>query len=147
LVAYLPTGDYVVQIGTVNNTTGNVVVVVQSETVLNPTALVAGSTVIGSVTTDAPLALYSFSSLLEPAYLYLDSSLPDQGVQARLINTVTGNVSATFYQDMLGARLRIPGASRHISLKLHKANLPCVLWRRVWETAVTLLGERLRRPL
>jgi hypothetical protein len=118
LVAYLPAGNYVVQIGTINNTTGNVVVVVQAETVLNPIALVAGSTVTGSVTTDAPLALYSFSSLLEPAYLYLDSSLPDQGIQARLINTVTGNVSATVYQDMLGARLRIPGGIQAYQLEI-----------------------------
>jgi hypothetical protein len=65
----------------------------------------------GTVDPGAPLALYTFAALAEPALLYVESSTPPSGVGVRVVNTTTGAESAHVAPDLLGARLRIPAGS------------------------------------
>ncbi len=114
LAAYLAAGDYVVEVGTVNDTTGNVVVFIQTEVPITPVPLPLAALTTGTVSAAAPLALYSFDALPEPAYLYLDSA----GVQIRLLDTTTGRVSATLNTDLFGARLRLPAGTARYQLEI-----------------------------
>ncbi|HEX3050823.1 MAG TPA: SH3 domain-containing protein [Aggregatilineaceae bacterium] len=114
LTAYLAAGDYVVEVGTVNNTTGSVVIFVQTEVPIAPVPLPLATLTNGTVSAAAPLALYSFSALPEPSYLYLDST----SVQIRLLDTTTGRVSATLNTDLLGARLRLPAGTALYQLEI-----------------------------
>ncbi|MCL4248978.1 MAG: hypothetical protein KJ065_12600 [Anaerolineae bacterium] len=106
----LAAGTYTVEIGTLHGTPATVIVLV-SELPITVNALTAGSAVTSAVSSAAPVALFSFAALTEPAYLYIDSGLPSMGVEARLLDTSTGRVSATLAVDVLGARLHIPASS------------------------------------
>ncbi|MEP7290324.1 MAG: SH3 domain-containing protein [Chloroflexota bacterium] len=111
LSTLLNAGSYVVQVGARNNATGLIVLVLQSETAVTSSTLTPGSPLNGVVSAGAPLALYSFNALSEPAYLYIDSSLPTSGVTARLINSGDGAVNGQVDATVIGARFRIPGGS------------------------------------
>lgn len=111
LNALLNAGSYVVQVGTLNNTTGLVVLVLQSETTVTSETLTPGTLLSGTVNTGAPLALYSFTSLSEPAYLYVESSQPDSGVNVRLTDAGSGTVSGMINASLTGARFRIPAGN------------------------------------
>lgn len=118
----LDAGSYVVQVGSANNTAGLVVLVLQSETAITSTALALASPISGSVDSAAPLALYSFSAVAEPAYLYVESAAPDGGATVRLVNTTTGAASAELQADLLGARLRIPAGSASYQVEVQQGD-------------------------
>lgn len=111
LNALLNAGSYVVQVGALNNTTGLVVLVLQSETAVTSETLTPGTLLSGTVNTSAPLALYSFAALNEPAYLYVESSQPNSGVNVRLTDAGSGTVSGMINASLTGARLRIPAGN------------------------------------
>ena len=90
LTAYLPAGEYTVEVGSVNGGTGDVVVLVQTETPVTPTSLIAGSPAPGTLNMQSPFAVYTFTALDEPAYLYADSLLPEAGLHFRVLNVTTG---------------------------------------------------------
>lgn len=107
LNSLLAAGSYVVEVGGTTDATGLVILVVQSETPLSVTQLPTGQRVQGTVDGAAPLALYSFSAMGEPAYLYVDSDAPDAGVPVQVVNTTTGQVSGQSGADVIGARFKI----------------------------------------
>ncbi|HML21945.1 MAG TPA: SH3 domain-containing protein [Aggregatilinea sp.] len=118
LNAYLPAGDYTVEVGGVNGGTGDVVVLVQTETPVTPTPLVTGSPASGTLGTQSPFAVYTFTALSEPAYLYADSLLPETGLHFRVLNVTTGDVSADLSGDLPGARLTIPAGTAEYQLEM-----------------------------
>ena len=107
VTAFLTAGSYSIEIGT-RDAAGTVFAVVQSETPIEPGVLPVGAAVSSEVTPQLPLALYTFSALAEPAYLYIESGLPESGVHVRVLDETTGRASATLDAALLGARLRIP---------------------------------------
>ncbi len=111
LNALLDAGDYVVQVAAANSAAGLIVVFVQNEAPITTTTLALASPVSGTVNTSAPLALYTFTALAEPALLYIESSDPTGGVNVHVVNTTTGVDDALIAPSVLGARLRIPAGS------------------------------------
>ncbi len=118
LNAFLPAGDYVVEVGARNGTTGSILVAVQGEMPVTPFPLAAASPIQGVVTVQSPVAVYTFSALPELAYLYAGSLLPDVGVQVRVRNLTTGRLSAAVDPDLLGARLVIPAGNAAFQLEI-----------------------------
>ncbi len=118
LTVYLSAGEYAVEIGTAAGAAGSVIVVIQSETPIEPVPLPVGTVVSDQVLPQFALALYSFSALAEPAYLFIDGTSPDAGVQVRLLDAESGRVSATLSSAVLGARLRIPPGSASYQLAI-----------------------------
>jgi hypothetical protein len=114
LTALLDPGTYVVEVGTANDTSGLVVVLLQTEIPISATTLAPATLTNGVVNPAAPLALYRFSAMPEPAYLYVESASASSGVSVRLVNTTGGTVSGEITPDVLGGRLRIaPGSAEY----------------------------------
>src|SRR5690606_20356592 len=88
----LQPGTYVVEVAGANGTAGQVVVAVQRETPITPVALVIGVAIEGLVNDSTPAALYEFGSLSEAAYLYVESRLPEWGVNILITNVETGQI-------------------------------------------------------
>ena len=121
LSALLNAGSYVVQIGTANNTSGLVVLVLQSESPVTTTALILATPASGIVDSAAPLALYSFRALTEPAFLYVRGASPDGGINVRLVDTTSGGVSGQFGADLIGARFQIPAGTAAYQVEVQDA--------------------------
>ncbi|HVU15240.1 MAG TPA: SH3 domain-containing protein [Phototrophicaceae bacterium] len=100
-------GSYVLEVGTANNTSGLVIVVLQSETAVTTTPLTPDTPVTGSVSPTAPLALYSFTSGSTQSFLFVRSNQGDNTINMRLIDTTSGAVSGQISPDLIGARFRI----------------------------------------
>lgn len=114
LTALLAPGSYVVQLAAANNTAGLLVVVLESEVPVAATTLTPGAPLNGIVNPAAPLALYRFSALAEPAFVYIESASPSSGVSARLVNMTSGQLSGELAPDLLGGRWRIaPGSAAY----------------------------------
>ncbi len=111
LSALLDAGGYTIQVGSINNTAGSVIVVVQSADPITTGQLPIASVVIGQVTADVSTATYNFTALPEPAFLYFESTMPTGGATLHLKNTATGNESVINGADVSGARFRIPAGS------------------------------------
>jgi hypothetical protein len=118
LNAFLNAGSYIVEVGTVNDSSGTVILVAQSETPLTATALPANSLVSAEVTLETPIAVYTFTSLAEPAFLYIESGLTDRGANIRILNTATGNVSGSIASEMTGGRFRIPATNINYQIEI-----------------------------
>ncbi len=111
LTALLDAGGYTIQVGSVNNTVGSVIVVVQSAEPITTGQLPIASVVIGQVKADVTTATYNFTALPEPAFLYFESTMPTGGATLHLKNTATGNESVINGADVSGARFRIPAGN------------------------------------
>ena len=111
LSTFLNAGSYVVEVGSTNEGQGTIILVVQSETPVDVQILLPSSTTNGEVSAEAPMSVFSFSALSEPAYLYVESGLADSGSEVRLLNTTTQRTSGIIGADVLGARFRIPAGS------------------------------------
>ncbi len=111
LTVLLDAGTYTVQVGTVNNSVGSVIVVVQSATPVTTGQLPIASVVIGQVTADATSATYNFTAFPEPAFLYFESTLPTGGATIHLKNMAAGTESVINGADVSGTRFRIPAGS------------------------------------
>ncbi len=118
LAALLAAGDYVVEVGTTNGTTGLVVLNVLSETPVTQTPLTVGAPVTGSLSADAPAAFFSFSALAEPAYLYVDSDSTASGVHLRFGDGATGKTIAESSADVLGVRYRFGAGSQGYTVEI-----------------------------
>ncbi len=118
LTALLNAGSYLVEISTVNNTSGSVIVVVQSETPVSTGQLPIASIVGGQVTTDTPTTTYNFTALPEPAFLYFESSQPIGGPNILLRNTTTGTETTINGVDISGTRFRIPAGAAAYEIQL-----------------------------
>ncbi len=112
----LQAGSYVVEVSAANNTTGLVILVVQSETPLNTTMLTAGQHINASVSASEPMMLYRFDALTEPVYVYIDS--PDGGVNVRFGDGVTGKQIAESGAEVLGARYRFGAGSQNYIVEI-----------------------------
>lgn len=114
LNAVLQPGSYVVEVAGANGTAGQVVVFVQRATPITPVGLVTGIATDGLVNDSTPAALYEFGNLAEAAYLYVESRLPEWGVNVLIKNVETGQIVGQSLSDVLGARFRFaPGSSNY----------------------------------
>lgn len=124
LSAVLIGGEYIVQVGAANNTSGTVLVIVQAETPISVEALAPGVAVTGVVSSVSPLALYTFSALDEQAFLYIESQMPDHGPFVRVLNAEDGRVRAEIAPELAGARLRIPPGAVTYQVEVAYADFP-----------------------
>ncbi len=111
LTALLDAGTYTVQVGTINNTVGSVIVVLQSATPVITGQLPIASVVSGQVTAEAATATYNFTALPEPAFLYFENTLPTGGANINLKNMTTGTENVVNGADVSGTRFRILAGS------------------------------------
>jgi hypothetical protein len=111
LSAFLNAGSYIVEVSAANDGQGTITLALQSETPVNVQPLLPTNVVDSEVNAEAPIAVFSFNALPEPAYLYVESDLPDSGSDVRLLNTTTQRVIAMVSADVVGARFRVPGGS------------------------------------
>lgn len=118
LTALLNPGIYAVEISTVNNTTGNIIVVVQSETAVTTGQLPIATVVAGQVSEDAPQAVYNFNAFPEAAFLYVESSVEANGANILLRNLATSTDSTINGADAIGARFRIPAGAAAYEVQL-----------------------------
>ncbi len=118
LTTFLNAGSYLVEVGIAGAEPGMVVLIVQNETPVTVTPLFAGTAVTGEVTVQAPLALYSFSALLEPAYLYVESALETGGPNVRLVDNTTSSTIGSLSASALGGRFRLPAGSSTLQLEV-----------------------------
>lgn len=139
LNALLNAGSYVVQVGTLNNTTGLVVLVLQSETAVTSETLTPGTVLSGTVNAAAPLALYSFAALSEPAFLYVESSQPNSGVNVRLTDAGSGALSGMINASLTGARFRIPAGNAAYVVEVETGGTAAELFT-ICLTAVSIGG-------
>ncbi len=123
LTTFLNAGSYVVEVGIAGGEPGMVILIVQNETPVTVSPLTVGTAVTGEVTVQIPLALYSFSALPEPAYLYVESALETSGPNVRLVDTTTGSTIGTLNAAALGGRFRLPaGVSTFQAEVTHNAS-------------------------
>lgn len=118
LTALLDAGSYDIQVSTVNNTSGTVIVVVQSEVEVTTGQLPIASVVAGQVSPDVPQASYNFSALPEAAFLYVENTLPTNGADILLRNLTTNTDSIINGADVTGLRFRIPAGAAAYEIQL-----------------------------
>lgn len=107
LAAFLPAGDYTVQVSAANGAAGLVVVVVADEASISAEPLAVGVPVSGTVSAERSIAFYSFDALSNPAYLYISGRQPDLSGEIRVVNVATGATSALIGAVISDARLQI----------------------------------------
>src|SRR5690606_26506186 len=66
LTTVLDAGDYVVEVGALGGATGTVIALIQEEVPVTITELLPGGSTSGEVSTEAQVALFSFTALGEP---------------------------------------------------------------------------------
>lgn len=118
LTTFLNAGSYIVEVGITSGEPGMVILIVQNETPVTVTPLAAGTVVSSEVTAQIPLALYSFSAMAEPAYLYVESALAQSGPNVRLIDTANGNEVASLDSSAVGGRFRLPAGASAFQVEL-----------------------------
>ena len=122
LTTTLDAGSYIVEVGTLDNAAGLVVVVLQSEIAVSSTPLVPTNVISSVVSDSAPMMLYSFSGIdTLDAYLYIETGMSDSGVSAQLVNKTTGKLSAQVEADVLGSRLHIPAGSDAYQVEIQQS--------------------------
>lgn len=122
--AVLSPAAYTVEIGSANGGAGSVVVAIQSETPLVVQALSPGALVSAEVSAAAPVTVYSFSALAEPAVLTFESILPDGGPSVRIMNVLTRAVVATIAPEWGGAIYSIPANGQAYELMITHSGRP-----------------------
>ena len=121
LSALLDAGSYTVRVGAVDNTTGIAILVLQSETAVTTTPLTPNTPVAGVVNATAPLAIYSFSAMTDPAYLYVKSGQQTSGVSLSLTDTAAGKSVGQMDASVLGERLEIPAGSTAYQVEIRQS--------------------------
>lgn len=111
LSAFLTGGSYVVTVGTANNSTGTVALVLQTEQTPVTTALQPGQPLNGALSQQQSLQLYTFNALQERAWLYITSQDEAAPVSARVTNSLTNALVALVSPELGGARMTIPAGS------------------------------------
>lgn len=105
-------GSYVIEVAGANNSSGLVILSVQSQTPLPVTPLTPGVAVAGTLTAEVPVVVFEFSQLAENAYLYVDSLLPDQGTAVQIVDMTTLTAAAGSKAPIVGARFQFaPGGN------------------------------------
>jgi hypothetical protein len=117
-------GSYVVQVGTVNGAAGLVIVVLQNEVPVPTAPLTPGVPVNTVVGPQVPLVIYTFTSLSDPAFLYVDGESAEEGVSIHIVNTTTGQTSAQVEADLLGVRFRIKPGANSYQVEIHGGDTP-----------------------
>lgn len=119
--ALLTAGDYVVQLQSLNNTTGTVILLVQSETAVSMTDIGLDTFVSETLDDTLPVALYRFGALPEAAYLYIESDLPQGGLSAT-VTSQNGEVVGMLGTGLTGVRFSVPLSSSSYTLQLTRAD-------------------------
>lgn len=118
LSTLLDAGEYVIQVGSVDDARGTVVLLLEDVAPGGVTPLDLGAVVAADVSADAPLAIYDFGAGSESLYLFVVTGWPEQGPSIQLVNVESGQVSAAFAGDIASGFLRIPAGSAHYQLKV-----------------------------
>lgn len=118
LTTVLDVGDYVVQVSTVDDARGTVVLVLEDVAPGGVSPLVLGEVVADDVDAEAPLAIYDFGAGGESLFLFVVTGWPEQGPLVQLVNVESGQVSAAFAGDISSGFLRIPAGSAHYQIKV-----------------------------
>jgi len=106
----LGSGSYIVEVAGANNSSGLVILSVQSQTPLPVTPLTPGVAVAGTLTRDASVAMFEFTQMPESGYLVVDTLLPDRGVAVQIVDMATLIPAAGSSTAILGARFQFaPG--------------------------------------
>ncbi len=122
LTTTLDAGSYTVEVGTLDNAAGLVVVVLQSEIAVSSTPLVPANIISSVVSNSAPTALYSFSAIdTLDTYLYIESGAENNGVSVQVLNKTSGKLSAQIEASMLGARLHIPAGQDSYQVEIQQS--------------------------
>jgi hypothetical protein len=74
--------------------------------------------VTGEINADAPLALYTFTGLGEPAYVYVESGLAEGSLSAQIVHDESGRIVGILGAGGSGARFRIPAGIGAYSVEI-----------------------------
>lgn len=107
LPVLLSGGVYTVEVGTANDTSGAVIVVVQNVEPVPLTDLAPASITAAEVSASVPLALFRVVASEAASYLYVDSGLQTGGPLVALVNESTGVASGVLGGDLLGGRFNL----------------------------------------
>lgn len=118
LSAVLSGGEYIVEVTGANNTSGLVILSVVSEAPLPVTPLTPGVTETGTITTAEPVVVYEFGQLPEAAFLFVDTFLPDRGVDVLLVNLTTGTTVGSSSAELPGVRFQLAPNSNQYQLQI-----------------------------
>ncbi len=107
-----PVEPYRVDLGSVNGAGGTLVLVVLNETPVPALTLTPDVPLSGQVDATAPTALFRFTALGEPSYLYIDSSgLVENGAAFQITNSESGHVVGLLSPETTGGRFRLPAGT------------------------------------
>ncbi|MBL8132674.1 MAG: hypothetical protein JNL42_12515, partial [Anaerolineae bacterium] len=120
----LDAGVYEVEIGSVNDAAGTVVVLVQGETPIAATPLMLGAPAAGLVTPQNSFTLFSFDAQAAQMHLIFESGVPDRGPSARLVNLTTGQTSGILGADLVGGTFRIPPGAAQYQVEISHGGSP-----------------------
>jgi hypothetical protein len=109
VASYLQAGNYIIEIGTAQGSTGRIIVTVQTETTAIPNPVNVGLLESGNISFEAPIVIYQIDGLTEPAYLDIES---DQGVGVRVVDNENDEVVAVFNADVLAGLLTLPASTK-----------------------------------
>lgn len=104
-----PGGGYELTLGNPGGESGTLVLTALSETPVPALTLSPDIPLSGQVDAATPATIVRFTTLDEPAYLYIDSSgLVESGANFRIINGATGRVAGLLGSESTGGRFRFP---------------------------------------
>jgi len=112
LEALLTNATYQVRVEGANGTSGSVILLVQSETPVGMMTIGLDTLVSETLDVQVPLAFYQFGNLPEPAYLYIDSELPEGKLLAVLKDGDNDAIIGSFSSPMTGIRFTLPAGGR-----------------------------------
>ncbi|MDZ4763064.1 MAG: SH3 domain-containing protein [Chloroflexota bacterium] len=126
LSAIVSAGTYTVEVGTANDTSGQVVIVVISETPIPSEQILPNVPISGSISPENPVARYTISAAPNAARLLIeaipDGSAPDlPGVSATLADALTGETLGSFRAPVRGASFTIPAGSINYTVEIRFA--------------------------
>lgn len=120
---FLTAGDYVVEMGTANDTTGTLVLVVERATPVAVNDLLLGTTASGEMSAETSIALYRFTALNEPSLIIVSSGLTTGGVEVHLFNETLNRESGMLSSELLGGTFTIPANSASYRVEVEYSTL------------------------
>lgn len=118
LTSILSSGSYLIEIAGANNTSGLVILSVQNQTPVPVAQLTPGVTATGILSPAQPVAVFEFGPLAEASFLFIDTFLPDRGVDVRIVNVTSGADVGSSSAEVLGARFQFAPSANLYQLQV-----------------------------
>lgn len=118
LTAILSSGSYTIEVTGKNNTNGLVILSVQSEIPLPVVPLIPGVRASGTISAAQPVAVFEFGPIPEASFLFIDTFLPDRGVDVRIVNLTSGADTGSSSAEVLGARFQFAPSANLYQLQV-----------------------------